>query len=404
MDKTERKYPLITNAKLTLTNKCQLRCTYCFEEQDIKEMSYQVAKDSVDWLAVNAKEMKVEPRITLFGGEPLLRYEDIIKPLVLYIREAYGVYYHIDLTTNGLLLDEEKLKFLKENRVNFMLSIDGSEQSHNACRVYHDGKGSYKDLEKNIPKILEYYPLTRARMTVSAGNIPYLFEAITDLEAKGFQDMHILPNVFEEWSDEVLVTAREQMAMYKDYIIKRFEEDEIPLVFQILKQMFCKIVILQHEIEHNRYREFSQARPCNRCGIGCTGVGSVDTEGNVFSCQHASVDTSDANPMFLGTIYSEWSEERIDRLLEMNSSTPLFSSELNCSECPLNRICTGGCVPNNYGKYGNFNQVPKVYCEWTKIVYETALSIIQCFDKTQTNELFKDWFYGAVTGGVTLVG
>lgn len=399
----EHKYPLITNAKLTVTNKCQLSCSYCFESKNSKEMSYEVAKDSVDFLANNAKEMGIRPYVVFFGGEPLLRYEDLVKPIISYIRDTYGTFYGIGMTTNGILLDEEKLKFLKENRVSFMLSLDGNKEAHDSCRTYSNGSGSYDDIAENIPNILKYYPLTRARMTLTPANVSELYNSILDVESKGFKDMHILPNVLEEWSDEDIEVAREQMNLYKDYLIKRFDEDEIPLVFGTFKEMFCKIVVNINETEKERYREAYIAKPCNRCGIGCTGNGVIDYEGNIFTCEHASVNADDSNPLYLGTIYEGCSEDRIDKLLEMNSRN-LYSEVYNCADCNLNRICTGGCVPNNYSLYKDFTKLPKVYCTWTKILYDTAMEIIRYFDKNKTNELFKDWFYGAVTGGVSLAG
>ena len=193
------------------------------------------------------------------------------------------------------------------------------------------------------------------------------------------------------------------MNLYKEDIIRRFEEDDIPLVFGTLKEMFCKIVVIINEIQKDRCREAYIAKPCSRCGIGCTGNGAIDYEGNIFTCQRSSVEADESNPMYLGSIYNGYSEERIDTLLGMNQSQ--FSSEFyNCKDCPLDRICTGGCVPNNYALYGEFTKLPKFYCEWNRILYDAALEIIKYFDKDKTNDLFKDWFYGVATGGVYLAG
>ena len=51
-------------------------------------MTYEMAQMAVDFLIANAKEMQITPRITFFGGEPLLLWNEIIKPLTLYIRET----------------------------------------------------------------------------------------------------------------------------------------------------------------------------------------------------------------------------------------------------------------------------------------------------------------------------
>lgn len=48
----------------------------------------------------------------------MLRYDDLIKPLIEWANEKdFGVKIKYSMTTNGTLLNEEKLKFLKGNNV-----------------------------------------------------------------------------------------------------------------------------------------------------------------------------------------------------------------------------------------------------------------------------------------------
>ena len=42
-----------------------------------------------------------------------------------------------------------------------------------------------------------------------------------------------MPNIFDTWSDNDFKVAEEQMGLIRDYIIERFENDEIPLVPEI---------------------------------------------------------------------------------------------------------------------------------------------------------------------------
>lgn len=82
--------PKITSAFLNLTNACCLACQYCFVHQSPEHMTLQVAKDAADFLAANAKAQGETPSINFFGGEPMLRYEQVIVPLTLYIRDTYS--------------------------------------------------------------------------------------------------------------------------------------------------------------------------------------------------------------------------------------------------------------------------------------------------------------------------
>ena len=126
--------PKICGGFLNVTQRCNLACKYCFVVQQPKEMTYEIAKDCADFYARNAIDEKVVPNITFFGGEPMLRYDDIVKPLVEYVRSTYGDY-QLDITTNGTLLDEEKLKFFKKNDVGILLSIDGNKKTQDLLNM-----------------------------------------------------------------------------------------------------------------------------------------------------------------------------------------------------------------------------------------------------------------------------
>jgi len=62
------------NYTLHLTEKCNLRCKYCYEEKGCKELSFEDIKNIFD-LAIKNNDKK--PNITFFGGEPLLK-KDLI--------------------------------------------------------------------------------------------------------------------------------------------------------------------------------------------------------------------------------------------------------------------------------------------------------------------------------------
>ena len=75
-------YPPITSVHLNLTHRCNLACRYCYVAQEPMDMPWEVARDSIDFLAKNATLSKRRPEICFFGGEPLLRWDDIIIPAV----------------------------------------------------------------------------------------------------------------------------------------------------------------------------------------------------------------------------------------------------------------------------------------------------------------------------------
>ena len=83
--------PKITYAMLIVTHACNLACRYCFVHQEPSRMTYETAKEAAQFLADNAKEAGGVPGINFFGGEPLLMWDSIIKPLTLWIREELKI-------------------------------------------------------------------------------------------------------------------------------------------------------------------------------------------------------------------------------------------------------------------------------------------------------------------------
>jgi len=55
-------------------------------------------------------------------------WDEIIAPLTLWIREN-NFPINLSMTTNGTLLNEERIKFLKNNEVGLLLSIDGAKET-----------------------------------------------------------------------------------------------------------------------------------------------------------------------------------------------------------------------------------------------------------------------------------
>jgi uncharacterized protein len=91
-------------------------------------MSLQVAQDALNWISNNAEGNK-KKSIFFFGGEPMLRFDDLIKPLV-----EKNPDFQYSITTNGSLLTKERIDFLAKNNFSVMLSMDGNEETQNYNR------------------------------------------------------------------------------------------------------------------------------------------------------------------------------------------------------------------------------------------------------------------------------
>ena len=124
---TDRYGRTVRDLRLSITDRCNLRCTYCMPAQGLEWLptSDLLTTAELTRLGRLAVERLGVERIRLTGGEPLLRrdLEEIIASLAT-LRTAEGGKPDIALTTNGLGLDR-RASGLREaglDRVN--ISID----------------------------------------------------------------------------------------------------------------------------------------------------------------------------------------------------------------------------------------------------------------------------------------
>ena len=106
-------------------------------------MPYEVAVKAVDMLIENSGTRR-HLEIDFFGGEPLLNFE-VIQDLVAYIRQREketGKIFTLTLTTNAILLDDEKIAWLNDNDILLVLSLDGRERIQNEMRPTRDGRST----------------------------------------------------------------------------------------------------------------------------------------------------------------------------------------------------------------------------------------------------------------------
>lgn len=96
--------PLL-NLRISITQRCNLKCTYCHREGEVTKANVsaeKITKDEIVRIAKIAISLGMT-RIKLTGGEPLMREDlgDVVKG----IAQISGLQ-DLSMTTNGLLLDK----------------------------------------------------------------------------------------------------------------------------------------------------------------------------------------------------------------------------------------------------------------------------------------------------------
>lgn len=114
--------------RISLTDRCNLRCTYCMPEDGIDKKYHKdiLRFEEIATIIRTAARLGIT-KIRLTGGEPLILKD--IEDVVRYARQTPGIR-EIGMTTNGILLADkaEALKAAGLDRVNISLdTLDGEK-------------------------------------------------------------------------------------------------------------------------------------------------------------------------------------------------------------------------------------------------------------------------------------
>lgn len=360
---------------LHVAHDCNLKCRYCFASQgnfkgERSLMSIDVGKKALEFLAKNSGNRR-NLEVDFFGGEPLMNFE-LVKELVYYGREIEKIYkknFRFTITTNGVLLDDEKIDFINEHMDNVVLSIDGRKKVNDYMRSTVNGEGSYDIILPKLKKMVDkrgekdYY----IRGTFTNKNLDFSEDAM-DFYNNGFKKISIEPVVTPEEMDYALReehledVLNEYEKFSKKYIdIKKKDKDFLFFHFMIdLDQGPC---IIKRSVG---------------CGAGSEYI-AVTPEGEVYPC-HQFVGEKE---FLIGDIYKgiENTELR-DKFKKAN----VYSKD-ECRSCWARFYCSGGCHANSHYANNDLSKPYKVGCEMEKKRIECAISILA---KIKDEEVSKD--------------
>jgi len=376
-------FPKITSAFFILTNQCNLKCEYCFINQNIERMTYKIALDATKFLIKNAEELKTVPMITFFGGEPLLEWETIIVPLTKYIREEYKKEFRLSVTSNCVLMTEDKLQFMQKYDVGLLFSIDGDKETQDINRPFHNGKGSFDVLKNKIPMILKYFPSMTFRATIHRPTAKNTFHNMKFAIEQGYNNMFFIPNVFDEWTDEDKNILKEQLSLFGDYFIENARQGKI-IHLNNLDRIFPKILEINSAYKNNLDRPYLN----HKCGLGTGAGASISPNGKIYACQEM---TTNDELFEIGNIYNGEDLEKRKQLASLFNSQKVYGLS-DCKDCKFDKICDGACVANNYLWSKDLNRIPDMYCFWQQILLDEAVKICNVLGN-EKNELFKDSYF-----------
>ena len=299
------------NLVLSLTERCNLRCTYCYYKVSHEARSLVMSNEIMEAAIRLAFERTLFLgqrflNITFFGGEPLLCMDSVRRGVEFakeIVRERFGDGFEVGVptsapnsskfrlrfavNTNGTLLDDSIIEYLKREKFRIYLSLDGPEAHHNVCRKQVGGAGSFKLIEPHIPALRKLDTVVLS--VVTRENMHSLSEAVRWIQAQGFRNMTAAVDFDGKWTGEefdVLVAEYVKMAGFW----MELKRKKVPFYLGTIQDKL-------------KFRLTGQRHRTSSCQV-VEGIVACAANGNLFPCTRFISSKKDA-PYIMGNVYDD---------------------------------------------------------------------------------------------------
>jgi len=347
---------------LNISHDCNLRCEYCFASKgdyssERELMSAPVAKKALDFL-VDASDGRRNVEIDFFGGEPLMNF-DVVKETVAYgrgLEDKTGKRFHFTITTNGTLLDSEKIDFINRNMDNVVISIDGRRAVHDAMRRDRAGRGSYD-------RIL---PLAKELVAGRNGKSYFIRGTFTAQNLDFSEDvMHLADLGFKEISVEPVVGKGSGIHLTREHLPALLNEYET-LALRYIDRISRGEGFRFYHFNINIYDGPCLFKRIAACGAGCDYL-AVAPDGTLYPCHQFD----GIRRFALGDVFTGIKNAALCDAFAKNS---ILTKE-RCRSCWAKLFCSGGCHANAYFSNGCISEPDAVSCALQKKRIECAVMI-----------------------------
>lgn len=338
---------------LHLTDRCNLRCSYCYLPHVREDMSSETGHAAIDAtfrsaLANGFKQVKLK----YAGGEPLLHLSLIVE--LHQYAQSLAEKHRLDLEgvvlSNGTLLTAEMVETFKSLGLRLMISMDGLGQYHDTHRPYAGGRGSFTDVTEAVDLALANGLTPNISVTVSsrtAEGLPEIMAWILDRS---------LPFSLNFYRENDLSASHEDMRLDEQKII-----NGMLAAFKVIEQNLPRRPFLGGIID----RANLSVSHTHTCGVGQNYL-VFDQNGQVAKCQmHIRKPVTDvyaADPLAL---------IRADQIGIQN--LPVMEKE-GCKTCEWKHWCAGGCPLATHRATGRYD-VKSPNCNIYKALFPEALRL-----------------------------
>lgn len=337
---------------------CNLDCHYCFylpKEALYPGVPSRMSEEVLETFTRDYLQSQTAPEVhfTWQGGEPtLLGLGFFRRALELQRRYAPpGVTVYNSLQTNGVLLDEEWCRFLKENRFLVGLSLDGPKDLHDAYRVDKRQRPTFDRVYRALKLLQKHRVDVNVLCVVHRANSQHPQRVYRFFRREGVQFIQFIPAV-EPTPDGGVTEWTVPARAWGEFLCAVFDEWVRRDVGRVFVQHFDVALEAWLGLEPSIC---VHARTCGNCL-------AMERNGDLFSCDHyVSPD------YFLGNIREVPLAQMVASPFQRQFGRDKWERlPTTCRRCEVLFVCHGGCPKDRFARTPEGEEGLNYLCEGYK--------------------------------------
>ena len=308
---------------------CNLRCWYCFERH-IKgsHMTSLVQENIVKYISeILGRETIQHLDVELFGGEPLLYFEEELYPLLLKIKEMainMGKTTSFFFVTNATCIKHHHIPLFKELEAKFQISIDGYKNKHNEVKYdFNTKEPTYEKVLNIIHELCNSYELCYINLRINYDN----------------ETLQYIPEVIKDIAD----IDRRKLGIHLERVwqTKRNESSG-----DTLKEIIKLILGNGFTVSFTNFFRKSYS-----CKTSKHNQSIISYDGKVYKCSGRNFTNDLQEGILLPNGKIEWEKQKLEKRLNLNTYT-----NNQCLSCKLLPLCWGPCAQKQLEYPGNIKR------------------------------------------------
>jgi uncharacterized protein len=344
---------------LKTASRCNLNCSYCYvynKGNDSWRGRPALMPDRVFDASVERIRRYCERSgqhtlsVSFHGGEPCLIGPERFAQRCGRLRRELGDRDRLRLVlqTNGTLLDEEWAKVIDAYGVEVGVSVDGAQDVHDANRVDHGGRGSYRRVRRGLATLAEAgVPFSILTVIQPGADGLAAHRHLLSLKPAGIS--YLLP----DYTHDTFAPVRRSYGATPcwDFLRPIFDDWAVSWPPTVMVPLFWNVIRLVMGADSN----------LDVLGNDRLPFAFVHADGAIEALDVLGVCGSDVAATGLNVLTSDFAE--IAAVSAFHRTTMFVGTALPeaCQSCPERDTCGGGYLPHRHSRQRGFDN-PSVWC------------------------------------------